>query len=36
MKLAKFSTTQTAGNIFKATSIFTAGVIATWSALALS
>jgi len=36
MKLAKFSKGQAAGNIFKATSIFTAGVIATWSALAFS
>jgi len=35
-KLAKFSTSQAAGTIFKATSIFTAGVIATWSALAFS
>jgi len=36
IKSAKFSKNQAAGNIFKAASIFTAGVIATWSALAFS
>lgn len=36
IKLAKFSKTQAVGDIFKAVSIFTAGVVATWSALALS
>jgi hypothetical protein len=35
-KLAKFTKSQAAGNIFKAASIFTAGVVATWSALAFS
>ncbi|KAF9650438.1 hypothetical protein BDM02DRAFT_3112211 [Thelephora ganbajun] len=36
IKLAKFSRGQVAGNAFKAASIFTAGVIATWSALAFA
>jgi len=36
MKLVKFSKGQVAGNIFTAASIFTAGVVATWSALAFS
>lgn len=36
MKTAKFSRNRVAANIVKATSIFTAGVIATWSALAFS
>lgn len=36
MKMAKFSKTRVATNIAKGASIFTAGVIATWSALAFS
>jgi len=36
VKLAKFSKSQAAGNIVTAASIFTAGVVATWSALAFS
>lgn len=36
MKLAKFSKNQAVGNAVKAASIFSAGVIATWSALAFS
>jgi len=36
VKFARFSESQAAGNIFKAASIFTAGVVATWSALAFS
>ena len=36
IKLAKFSKDQATGNVFKVASIFTAGVIATWSALAFS
>ena len=36
VKLAKFSKGRAAGNVVKAASIFTAGVIATWSALAFS
>jgi len=36
VKFAKFSNSQAAGNIVKAASIFTAGVVATWSALAFS
>jgi len=36
VKFAKFSDSQAAGNIFKVASIFTAGVVATWSALAFS
>lgn len=35
-KLAKFSEGHPTGNILKAASIFTAGVLVTWSALALS
>ena len=36
VKLARFAKSQAAGNIIKATSIFTAGVLATWSALAFT